>query len=100
MNLLADPKTFMGMRVVIRDAQQQARTARDVPGTRVRLKMPTKKAGRRGTRRAWKRSHPPHWLYYYREPTDVLVLRDASLVIVTPRQYDIVRRAIIASEVP
>lgn len=90
---------FAGMQVIEMDAQQQARTVRDVLGPRawVRPKVPSKLAGRRGTRRAWKRHHSPHWAQtmLYREPTDVLVL-GGTKIIATPLQMDALRRAIPA----
>lgn len=86
------PGTFGGMRVVIKDAQQQARTARDVQGPWVRPKVPNKRRGRKGTRRMWKRRNAPHYVYYYREPSDVLVL-GGSTIIATPQQADYIRRS-------
>lgn len=83
---------YGGMAVFIQDAQEQRRTSCDVRGPRVRPKVPSKQAGRKGTRRLWKRRHPPHWTYFYREPDDVLVLHDRT-VIVTPLQADYLRRA-------
>lgn len=91
--------TYAGMEVRIIDAQQQARTARDVRGPRVRPKVPSKAIGRRGTRRAWKRANQPHFVMYYREPDDLLVLDHWKLfgprpvVIATPAQADALRRA-------
>lgn len=82
---------MMGMRVIIQDAQQQARTACDVPGPWVRPRTPSKRRGRKGTRRAWKRRHPPHRTYFYREPTDVLVFQ--GTIIATPQQADYIRRS-------
>lgn len=91
MNLYQTPGTFGGMRVVVKDAQQQARTARDVKGPWVRPKVPNKAKGRKGTRRIWKRRNAPHYIFYYREPSDVLVLA-GSTIIATPQQYDAIRR--------
>ncbi len=88
------PSTFNGMQVVIKDAQQQARTPRDIRGAWVRPKVLAKRAGRKGTRRGWKRQHPPHYVYHYREPTDVLVL-DRRMIIMTPQQADVLRRATV-----
>lgn len=85
------PGTFNGMRVIIKDAQQQARTPRDVQGPWVRPRTPSKRSGRKGTRRMWKRRNAPHYVYYYREPTDVLVLAGHT-IIVTPLQADAIRR--------
>lgn len=83
---------MMGMRVIIKDAQEQRRTARDVKGPWERPKVPSKRRGRKGTRRAWKRSHPPHHIMLYREPDDVLVLAGQA-IIATPHQADYLRRA-------
>jgi hypothetical protein len=63
-------------------ADRQCRTARDVPaGTRRTSPRPPAKAkGRRGTRKAWKRRHPPRTvqMFTYREPVDVLVLAGSA----------------------
>lgn len=92
MNPLATmPGAFNGMRVLIVDAQKQARTQRDVRGPWVRPKVPSKRAGRRGTRRAWKRRNSPHYVMLYREPDDVLVIRNRQ-IIATPQQADMLRR--------
>lgn len=85
------PGMYGGMRVTILDAQQQARTARDVRGPWVRPKVPNKRTGRKGTRRMWKRANAPHYVYYYREPDDVLVL--GQTIFATPRQADYIRRS-------
>ena len=84
---------YGGMSVIIQDAQQQGRTARDVKGPRVRPKVPSKRMGRKGTRRAWKRRYPPYWTYFYREPDDVLVIHGRT-IIATPLQADYLRRSI------
>jgi hypothetical protein len=86
--------TFAGMTVRIVDAQQQRRTARDVRGPWVRPKVPSKARGRRGTRRAWKRKNPPHYVMFYREPDDVLIASGRT-IIATPLQADALRRATI-----
>ena len=92
MNSLFDrPNTFGGMWVTIATAQQQRRTARDIPGPWVRPRVPNKRIGRKGTRRMWKRSHPPHRVMLYREPTDVLVV-GGSTIIATPFQADALRK--------
>lgn len=79
-----------GMEVLIRDARQM-RMARDVPGPRVRPKVPSKLRGRVGTRRAWKRRNPPRVVeYFHREPTDMLMLM--GKLIATPQQADFIRR--------
>jgi hypothetical protein len=83
--------TFGGMRVRIVDAQSQRRTACDVKGPWVRPKVPNKRTGRKGTRRIWKRRNPPHHIMLYREPNDVLVLGE-STIIATPLQADALRR--------
>lgn len=96
MNLLGSivdrPGTFGGMWVTIADAQQQQRTERDIPGPWVRPKVPNKMTGRKGTRRMWKRSHPPHRVMLYREPSDVLIVGKTT-IIATPLQADALRRA-------
>ena len=80
------PGTFAGMLVRVIDAQEQRRTARDVCGPWVRPKVPVR--GKRwGTRRMWKRRYPPHYVMLYREPEDVLVI-DNRTIIATPRQAD------------
>lgn len=89
--LLQRPDTLSGMDIRIVDAQRQARTTRDVRGPWIRPKVPNKTKGRRGTRRIWKRRNAPHYIYYYREPTDVLVLAGRT-IIVTPLQADALRR--------
>lgn len=86
---------FGGMQIVVKDAQQQMRTTRDVEGPWIRPRVPSKGAGRKGTRRIWKRRHPPHRVYLYREPDDVIVLY-GHMIIATPRQADFFRRAIPA----
>ncbi len=78
------------MTVRIVDAQEQRRTPRDVRGPWVRPKMPSKRAARR----AWKRRNAPHYVWYYREPLDVLVLH-GRLIIATPQQADALRRATV-----
>lgn len=82
------------LRFIIQDAQQQRRTIRDVKLYRVRPKCPSKAKGRRGTRRNWKRRNPPHWVYGYREPDNVIQFN--GLTIVTPRQYRAIMAATLA----
>jgi len=95
---------------IVRTAAEQRRTACDVPLMWMRPAPPSKANGRRGTRRAWKRAHPPHWLYTYREPTDVLVMQaqhlvlntrrpGADVVICTPAQYDAIVSATKAHKI-
>lgn len=84
------PGMFAGMLVRVIDAQNQQRTARDVQGPWVRPKVPAKRQGRRGTRRAWKRRNPPHFVMLYREPEDVLVI-GKRIIIATPQQAHILR---------
>jgi hypothetical protein len=86
------PGSFGGMMVRIIDAQYQQRTAKDVRGPWVSVKVPSKAVGRRGTRRAFKRRHPPHFLYLYREPSDVMIIKN-RIIIATPAQADALRRA-------
>lgn len=85
---------FAGMQVQIIDTQKQARTARDVRGPWVRPRVPSKRAGRRGTRRTWKRRNAPHYVWFYREPDDVLVIHGKT-IIATPLQADAMRRVAI-----
>lgn len=81
-----------GLRVIVQDAEQQRRTPRYRTDIWIRPgRVPSKRAGRKGTRRAWKRRHPPHWLWAYEEPKDVL--RFADTIIATPRQHDFIKRA-------
>jgi hypothetical protein len=94
MNIFTAPGRFNGMTVRIVDAQDQMRTARDVRGPWVRPKVPSKVAGRRGTRRAWKRRNAPHYIMLYREPCDVLVI-GGGIIIATPIQADALKRATI-----
>jgi hypothetical protein len=93
-SLFSGPNTFAGMQVLIAGAQEQRRTLRDVRGPWVRPKVPSKIAGRHGTRRAWKRRNAPHYVMLYREPTDVLVI-GKSKIIATPLQVDALRRATV-----
>lgn len=84
---------FGAMQVIVQDAQQQRRTPLYRTDIWIRPgRVPSKLAGRRGTRRAWKRKHPPHWLWAHEEPTDVLVIQDRT-VIATPAQYYAIRKA-------
>lgn len=82
------------MDVRIIDAQFQARTPRDVPGPMVRPVVPSKLAGRRTTRRIYKRKHPPYRIWLYREPEDVLILLGRT-VIATPLQAEALRLALV-----
>lgn len=81
---------FAGMTVQIVDAQQQRRTIRDVKGPWERPKVPSKASGRKGTRRQFKRRHPPGHILLYREPIDVLVVHGRT-IIATPMQADTLR---------
>lgn len=92
--LYSQPDTFGGMRVIIKDAQEQRRTVRDVKGPWVRPKVPNKRIGRKGTRRDWRRRNAPHFVYYYREPSDVLVL-GGTTILATPMQADFIKRSTI-----
>lgn len=83
---------FGALKIVQVDAQKQARTPRDVKVAWLRPKVPSKLNGRKGTRRGWKRRNAPHWLLAYREPTDVLVLNNET-IIATPTQYAALRAA-------
>ena len=84
------PGSFAGMMVRVVGAQDQRRTVCDVRGPWVRPKVPAKRQGRRGTRRAWKRRNAPHFVMLFREPDDVLVIGQRT-IIATPRQYDVLR---------
>jgi hypothetical protein len=84
---------YAGMQVRIMSAQKQRRTVRDVRIMWLRPKVPSKRVGRKGTRRDWKRRNPPQWLYGYREPEDVLILAGHT-IIATPRQAEALRQAI------
>jgi hypothetical protein len=88
---------YAGMTIDIVDAQQQRRTPRDVRGPWVRPKVPSKARGRKGTRRQFKRKHPPCFIWLYREPTDVLVLHGRT-IIATPGQADALRRSALRRE--
>jgi hypothetical protein len=82
-----------GLTVVVKDAQEQMRTPRDVRSLWVRPgRVPSKRRGRKGTRRAWKRAHPPGYVWFFREPEDVLVLNGRE-AWVTPRQWDALKMA-------
>ncbi len=88
---IADPFAFSGMSVTVKDAQEQMRTPRDVRGPWVRTgRVPSKLAGRKGTRRAWKRKHQPGFTSLFREPDDVLQF--GRTVMVTPRQWDALKK--------
>lgn len=86
------PGSYAGMDVMIVDAQKQGRTACDVRGPWVRTKVPSKKSGRKGTRRRFKQTHPPGFVMLYREPDDVLVIQGRT-IIATPKQANYLRRA-------
>ena len=92
--LFQRPGAFAGMQVMVVGTQKQARTERDVRGPWVRPKVPSKRAGRKGTRRAWKRRNTPHYVMLYREPTDVLVI-GGTRIIATETQADALRRATV-----
>ena len=92
MGLNANVGHFAGMRVHVVDAQDQRRTPRDVRGVWVRPRCPSKAAGRRGTRRAWKRRNAPHYVMLYREPADVLVIH-GQMIVATPTQAAMLRAA-------
>jgi hypothetical protein len=85
--------SFTGMAITIVDAQQQRRTPRDVRGPWVRTRVPSKASGRQGTRRGFKRKHPPGYVWLYREPTDVLVIQNRT-IIATPSQADALCRSV------
>jgi hypothetical protein len=68
------PKSGPPIQFQVRTAAEQMRTACNVPLAWVRPKVPAKRQGRRGTRRAWKRKHPPHMTFTYAEPDDILVM--------------------------
>lgn len=95
MNLFKPP-SFLGVDFIVKTAQEQMRTPRDVMGPWVRPRCPSKRAGRKGTRRGWKRKNPPHRVWLFREPTDVLMFEafGASRVIITPEQLAQIRSGI------
>ncbi|HRE42772.1 MAG TPA: hypothetical protein PKY87_02250 [Terricaulis sp.] len=82
----------MDVRIVEADVQQRTpRYQTDIwrrPG-----RVPSKASGRKGTRRAWKRQHPPAFLWAWEEPKDVLVLAN-RLIVATSAQYAALRREI------
>ncbi len=83
---------FGGLRIFVKTADEQRRTPLYRTDIWIRPgRVPSKHAGRKGTRRAWKRLHQPHWLWAHEEPSDVLQLGD--MLIVTPRQNYALRRA-------
>lgn len=86
-----------GVSLIVKTADEQKRTPRDVRGPWVRPKCRSKASGRKGTRRGWKRRNPPHWTWFYREPEDAIQFVDPftqrPTVIVTPRQKDALMRA-------
>lgn len=88
--MLRDPYAglgFGGLDVIVKDAQEQMRTPRDVRGPWRRPgRVPSKLAGRKGTRRGWKRRHQPGWTWLFREPDDALQF--GRKIMVTPRQWD------------
>lgn len=88
-----DAGIYAGMRVYVKTAYEQKRTPQDVPGAWVRPKVPSKRDGRRGTRRAWKRKNAPHRCWLYREPADVLIVGSHTM-IVTPSQLQEIQAAI------
>lgn len=79
-----------GVRLIVQDAQRQQRTARDVKGPWVRPKPVSKARGRKGTRRRWKTLNPPHRIWLYREPEDMLRWKDPmtgqETILLTPIQ--------------
>lgn len=79
--------SFGGLAITVLDAQQQRRTACDVRDRWVRPRCPSKRAGRRGTRRGWKRRNPPRWTYAFREMQ--------GEVIVTPGQLSALRKELL-----
>ena len=83
-------QTYAGLKVSVVDAQKQARTSRDIRGPWVRPKVPSKRDGRRGTRRAWKQKNAPHFVMLYREPDGVL--RFGDQIIVTPKQWALIKQ--------
>ena len=92
MRLNYPPFDFNGTRVYVKDAQEQMRTPRDVKGPWVRPRCPSKLAGRKGTRRSWKRKNAPHRVWLFREPTDVVVFAE-GVVVATPKQWQQIREA-------
>jgi hypothetical protein len=90
--LAPSPYRYAGFPVYVVDAQLQARTPRDVPGSKWHHpRVPSKAAGRRGTRRGWRRRHPSAREMLYREPDDALIVAD-SFVVLTRDQLDALLR--------
>ena len=82
---------FAGMQVMVKDAQEQMRTPRDVRGPWMRPgRVPSKLRGRKETRRAWKRANQPRYIWLFREPDDVLQF--GRTIMVTPRQWDALKK--------
>lgn len=109
MKRLSAMMTPRGIEVQILTAAEQRRTACDVPAGWVRPRVPSKAAGRKGTRKAWKRrrSNWPHMTFTYREPNNMLLISSGArtlgwdraekpdLLIVTPEQAKAVEKAMV-----
>lgn len=69
------------------------RPAPHLPPARVWVRpgrVPSKAAGRKGTRRAWKRKHPPGWVV---DPTRTMSFVHDGVLYVDPASYDRIRKA-------
>lgn len=53
-------------------------------------RVPSKAAGRKGTRRAWKRKHPPRWVV---DPTRTHSFVHDGVLYVDPASFDRMRKA-------
>ena len=53
-------------------------------------RVPSKAAGRKGTRRAWKRAHPPRWVI---DPTRTQSYVFNGVLYVDPASYERMKRA-------
>lgn len=87
-----------GIEVLIRTAEEQKRTPQDVRGLWIRPRCRSKSSGRKGTRRDWKRKNPPRWLWFYREPTDVIMWTEPfsgrPMMVMTPLQVGYIKQQV------
>lgn len=83
------PMRFMGLTIV----------EHDLPRTpiyqRIRPRCPAKRAGRSGTRRAWKRAHPPRTIIAGYEDAPIYLIGDA--MVATPEKVAMIKRASLAN---
>lgn len=59
-------------------------------------RAPTKREGRRGTRKAWKKAHPNGWHYHFGPVEPEHMLRAAGYLFCTRRQFEVLKEAINA----